>query len=126
MSETTTGSAKFWGGRFATAPDARSEAYTSSIMFDNRLVREDIRGSVAHVRMLGRQSIIDQEAAERIENGLWQIWDEVEAGTFTFGLADEDIHTAVERRLRELIGPDQRKLHTARSRNDQVATDTRL
>ncbi len=127
MSEhSSLGAPKAWGGRFATAPDARSEAFTSSIMFDNRFVREDIRGSVAHVRMLGRQGIVSTEEAAQIEDGLWQVWDEVEAGTFAFGLADEDIHTAVERRLRELIGPVQGKLHTARSRNDQVATDTRL
>jgi argininosuccinate lyase len=127
MSEQSrTGAAKAWGGRFATAPDARSEAFTSSIMFDNRLVREDIRGSVAHVRMLGRQGIVGPDDAAQIEDGLWRVWDEVEAGTFRFGLADEDIHTAVERRLRELIGLVQGKLHTARSRNDQVATDTRL
>jgi argininosuccinate lyase len=124
--EAAQGTAKFWGGRFSTAPDARSEAYTASIMFDNRMVREDIRGSVAHVRMLGRQGIIDDSAVTNIEAGLWQVWDEVEAGTFAFSIGDEDIHSAVERRLRELIGPDQRKLHVARSRNDQVATDTRL
>src|SRR5262245_303041 len=124
--QVTAGAPKAWGGRFATAPDARSEAFTASIMFDNRLVREDIRGSVAHVRMLGRQGIVSTDEAAQIEDGLWRIWDEVEAGTFSFGLADEDIHTAVERRLRELIGPVQGKLHTARSRNDQVATDTRL
>jgi argininosuccinate lyase len=127
MSErSVAGATKAWGGRFATAPDARSEAFTASITFDNRLVREDIRGSVAHVRMLGRQGIVDPVEAGQIEDGLWRVWDEVEAGTFTFALADEDIHTAVERRLRELIGPIQGKLHTARSRNDQVATDTRL
>jgi argininosuccinate lyase len=126
MGSQAAGTGKAWGGRFATAPDARSEAFTASIMFDNRLVREDIRGSVAHVRMLGRQGIVAPDEAAAIEEGLWRVWDEVEAGTFSFGLADEDIHTAVERRLRELIGPLQGKLHTARSRNDQVATDTRL
>src|SRR5690242_12924703 len=94
----STGAPKAWGGRFATAPDARSEAFTSSIMFDNRMVREDIRGSVAHVRMLGRQGIVAPAEAAAIEAGLWRVWDEVEAGTFAFGLADEDIHTAVERR----------------------------
>lgn len=120
------GSTKAWGGRFAAAPDARSEAFTASIGFDHRLVREDIRGSVAHVRMLGRQRIIDPAEAEAIERGLWRIWEEVEEGTFTYSVADEDIHTAVERRLRDLIGPVQGKLHTARSRNDQVVTDLRL
>lgn len=120
------GPERLWGGRFAERPDAVAEAFTASIMFDNRLVREDIRGSVAHVRMLGRQGIIPTEDADQIERGLWQVWDEVEAEQFTFTLHDEDIHTAVERRLRELIGPAQGKLHTGRSRNDQVATDTRL
>src|SRR5690348_6894660 len=98
--QSSAGAAKRWGARFATAPDARSEAFTASILFDNRLVREDIRGSVAHVRMLGRQRIIGEDDARQIEDGLWQVWDEAEAGTFTFSLADEDIHTAVERRLR--------------------------
>jgi len=126
MQDQSSSGAKRWGARFATAPDARSEAFTSSIMFDNRFVREDIRGSVAHVRMLGRQGIIGADDAAQIEDGLWQVWDEADEGSFTFSLADEDIHTAVERRLRELIGPVQGKLHTARSRNDQVATDTRL
>ena len=117
---------KAWGGRFSTAPDQRAEAFTASILFDNRLVREDIRGSVAHVRMLGRQGIVGADEAAAIEAGLWQVWDEVERGEFAFSLADEDIHTAVERRLRELIGPLQGKLHTGRSRNDQVVTDVRL
>jgi argininosuccinate lyase len=117
---------KAWSGRFDSAPDARSEAYTSSITFDTRLVFEDIRGSVAHVRMLGRQGIIGADEAAEIERGLWLVWDEAEAGTLQFSLADEDIHTGVERRLRELIGPVQGKLHTGRSRNDQVINDVRL
>jgi argininosuccinate lyase len=117
---------KAWSGRFDSAPDARSEAYTSSIAFDTRLVFEDIRGSIAHVRMLGRQAIIDADDAVEIERGLWLVWDEAEAGTLAFSLADEDIHTGVERRLRELIGPVQGKLHTGRSRNDQVINDVRL
>jgi argininosuccinate lyase len=126
MGEATAGLARAWGGRFSERPDELAEGFTASIMFDNRMVREDIRGSVAHVRMLGRQGIIDAADAESIEKGLWQIWDEVERGDFTFSVADEDIHTAVERRLRELIGPAQGRLHTGRSRNDQVATDTRM
>jgi argininosuccinate lyase len=120
------GGKKAWGGRFATAPDERAEAYTASILFDNRLVLEDIRGSVAHVRMLGRQEIVSADEAAAIESGLWQIWAEAQQGDFAFSIADEDIHTAVERRLRELIGPVQGKLHTGRSRNDQVVTDVRL
>ena len=117
---------KVWSGRFEGAPDARSEAYTSSIGFDTRLIQQDIRGSVAHVRMLGKQGIIAPDEAVEIERGIWLVWDEAEAGTITFTLADEDIHSGVERRLRELIGPIQGKLHTARSRNDQVITDVRL
>ena len=120
------GAPKLWAGRFATAPDRRSEAFTSSIAFDHRLVLEDIRGSVAHVRMLGRQNIVSRAEAAEIEAGLWRVWDEASDGTLTFTLEDEDIHTGVERRLRELIGPVQGKLHTARSRNDQVVTDLRL
>lgn len=117
-----------WGGRFATAPDARLAAFNASIGFDVGFVREDIRGSIAHVRMLGRQQIISSEEAATIERGLWQILEETDAGTFiaTLTIADEDIHTAVERRLRELIGPVAGKLHTGRSRNDQTATDLRL
>ena len=117
---------KVWSGRFDSPPDARSEAYTSSISFDTRLIFEDIRGSVAHVRMLGRQVIISVDEAAEIERGLWLIWDEAEAGSLQFSLADEDVHSGVERRLRELIGPVQGKLHTGRSRNDQVITDVRL
>ena len=117
---------KRWSGRFASGPDARSEAFTASIGFDTRLILEDIRGSVAHVRMLGRQQIVSAAEAVEIERGLWLIWDEAEAGTLEFGLADEDVHSGVERRLRELIGPVQGKLHTGRSRNDQVINDVRL
>jgi argininosuccinate lyase len=117
---------KVWSGRFDSAPDTRSQAFTSSISFDTRLIQEDIRGSVAHVRMLGTQGIISPQEAAEIEQGLWLVWDEAEAGSVEFSLDDEDIHSGVERRLRELIGPVQGKLHTARSRNDQVITDVRL
>ncbi len=120
------GRPKAWGGRFAATPDARLEAFNASVSFDARLIREDIRGSVAHVRMLGRQGIVPTDETAAIEGGLWQIWDEVEAGRFALTLADEDVHTGVECRLRELVGPIAGKLHTARSRNDQVATDLRL
>ena len=90
------------------------------------MVKEDLRGSVAHVRMLGAQEIISAAEAAAIEAGLWQVWDEVDAGTFQLTIADEDVHTGVERRLRELIGRDAGRLHTGRSRNDQVITDVRL
>lgn len=120
------GQRKLWSGRFSSAPDIRSLAFTASIGFDQRFIFEDIRGSVAHVRMLGRQGIVSPDDAAEIERGLWLIWDEAEAETIQFTLEDEDIHSGVERRLRELIGPVQAKLHTGRSRNDQVSTDLRL
>jgi len=120
------GTVKVWGGRFAQAPDRRLEAFNASVAFDVRLVREDIRGSIAHARMLGRQGIVGVEDAATLERGLWQVLSEVEAGDFTLTIADEDVHTGVERRLREIVGAVAGKLHTARSRNDQVATDLRL
>jgi argininosuccinate lyase len=121
-----TGTAKAWGGRFAQAPDRRLEAFNASVAFDVRLSREDIRGSIAHARMLGKQGIIDVEDAVSLERGLWQVLSEVENGDFTLTIADEDVHTGVERRLREIVGGTAGKLHTGRSRNDQVATDLRL
>lgn len=115
-----------WSGRFSDAPDLRSLAFTGSIGFDVRFLYEDIRGNVAHVRMLGKQQIIEPEEAAEIERGLWQIWDEADANTLSFTMEDEDVHSGVERRLREIVGPVQAKLHTGRSRNDQVSTDMRL
>ena len=120
------GTAKAWGGRFSASPDARLEAFNASVSFDVRLIREDIRGSIAHVRMLGRQGIVAPSEADSIEQALWTVLHEVDAGAFHLTVADEDVHTGVERRLRELIGDVTGKLHTARSRNDQVATDFRL
>jgi argininosuccinate lyase len=122
----TTSGAKAWSGRFAASPDARLEAFNASVTFDIRFVREDIRGSIAHIRMLGRQGIVPEEEANQIEDGLWRILDEVGAGEFHLTVADEDVHTGVERRLRELVGPVTGKLHTGRSRNDQVINDMRL
>ncbi len=118
--------AKAWAGRFAQSSDARLEAFNASVGFDIRLAREDVRGSIAHVRGLGRQGIVAPEEARAIEDGLWQVLAEVEASELTLTVADEDVHTGVERRLRELVGPVAGKLHTGRSRNDQVATDLRL
>jgi argininosuccinate lyase len=120
------GTAKAWGGRFTERPDRRLEAFNASVAFDVRMVREDIRGSIAHARMLGKQGIIDGEDAARLERGLWRILAEVDAGDFSLRIADEDVHSGVERRLGEIAGPVARKLHTGRSRNDQVATDLRL
>ncbi len=120
------GGKKLWGGNFAESPDARLEAFNASIFFDQRMAREDIRGSIAHVRMLGHQGIISPAEAAEIETGLWTILAEVDAGEAAFTITDEDIHTGVERRLRELIGAVAGKLHTGRSRNDQAATSFRL
>lgn len=123
----TTGSGKLWGGRFEAPTDAAVDAYNASLGFDRRLYREDIAGSVAHARMLARQGIIPQEDSERIVEGLGAVLAELEGGTFAFDEAQEDIHMAVEARLTELIGPEAAgKLHTARSRNDQVALDVRM
>jgi argininosuccinate lyase len=116
---------KLWGGRFSKEADATIEGFTSSLAFDRRMWEQDIRGSVAHVRMLGRCGIIPAEDAAAIEAGLGEIRAEVEAGTLAIEGA-EDIHSFVEQRLHEKLGPVAGKLHTARSRNDQVATDTRL
>ncbi|MCA9833418.1 MAG: argininosuccinate lyase [Thermomicrobiales bacterium] len=122
----TIGSRKAWGGRFSENPDTRLEAFNASVGFDIRMVREDIRASIAHARMLGTQQIIDTADAETIIDALWSILGEVEAGTFMLTIADEDVHTGVERRLRELIGATAGRLHTGRSRNDQVANDFRF
>lgn len=107
-----------------TAPAV--QRYTESVSFDRRLYREDIAGSIAHARMLARQGIIRREEAEKIIAGLESIRDEIERGEFPFDPALEDIHMNIETRLRERIGEVAGKLHTARSRNDQVATDVRL
>jgi argininosuccinate lyase len=117
---------KIWGGRFQSATDAVLEAINVSIDFDKRLGPQDVRGSLAHVAMLGKQGIISQEDAAKIAAGLEQIAGEIERGEFTFSRALEDIHMNAESRLAELIGPTAGRLHTARSRNDQVATDFRL
>jgi len=115
-----------WGGRFAASPAEIMEEINASIDFDKRLWRHDILASKAHVAMLGTTGIITKKEADQITGGLDKILGEIEAGTFTFSRALEDIHLNVESRLRELIGPVGGKLHTARSRNDQVATDFRL
>jgi len=117
---------KPWGGRFEGATEKTVEEFTSSLHFDRRLYRQDIRGSMAHARMLARQGVIRAAEAEAIVGGLEEILAEIEAGRFAFDPALEDIHMAVEARLTEKIGETGRKLHTARSRNDQVALDVRL
>jgi argininosuccinate lyase len=115
-----------WGGRFAAGPDAIMEAINASIGFDKRLASQDIRGSVAHVRMLAATGIVSGADAAKIEEGLLTVLSEIEAGRFAFRTDLEDIHMNVEARLREIIGEPAGRLHTARSRNDQVATDFRL
>ncbi|TMJ20797.1 MAG: argininosuccinate lyase [Alphaproteobacteria bacterium] len=115
-----------WGGRFAEGPSALMREINASIGFDKRLWREDIEASRVHVAMLAAQGIVAQEDADAIEEGLDKIEDEYEAGGVTEDAALEDIHMHVEARLAELIGPAAGRLHTARSRNDQVATDFRL
>jgi argininosuccinate lyase len=115
---------KLWGGRFDKEPDAAMEAFTSSLAFDQRMAEQDIRGSIAHCRMLGHTGIVTGEEAAKIEAGLLRVLEEVQGLERLTGA--EDIHTWVEGRLREKIGPVAGKLHTARSRNDQVTTDTRL
>ena len=115
-----------WGGRFASGPDAIMEEINASIDFDRHLYRQDIAASKAHAGMLGKQGIIAADDAKMIAQGLDTVLSEIEGGTFEFKRALEDIHMNVESRLTDLIGPAAGRLHTARSRNDQVATDFRL
>ncbi|WP_353423458.1 argininosuccinate lyase [Christensenella massiliensis] len=118
--------AKLWGGRFEQSTDEFAEGFQSSIGFDSRMYREDIMGSIAHAKMLGAQRIIPIEDAEQIVEGLKSILEDIDAGRVEFSVHDEDIHMNVERLLTERIGDTGKKLHTGRSRNDQVATDFRL
>jgi argininosuccinate lyase len=117
---------KMWGGRFASSPDAIMEEINASIDVDRHLYRQDIAASKAHAAMLAQQGIITKDDARKIAHGLDTILSEIENGKFTFKAALEDIHMNVESRLAELVGPAAGRLHTARSRNDQVATDFRL
>ncbi|HTN98396.1 MAG TPA: argininosuccinate lyase [Nordella sp.] len=117
---------KMWGGRFGSGPDAIMEEINASIGFDQRLFAQDIKGSLAHAKMLAEQGIISKSDAAEIRRGLEKVQAEIESGAFTFSRGLEDIHMNVEQRLKDLIGPAAGRLHTARSRNDQVATDFRL
>ena len=117
---------KLWGGRFTQPTDKFVEEFTASIEFDKRLYHQDIRGSMAHARMLGRQGIIPQQDVELIVQGLKDILEQIEAGTFDFSIGLEDIHMNIEARLSQRIGEAGKRLHTGRSRNDQVALDIRL
>jgi argininosuccinate lyase len=117
---------KMWGGRFAGGPAEIMEEINASIDFDRKLAMQDIAGSQAHVAMLARQNIVEEADAKAIAAGLAQVKGEIEAGAFTYSRALEDIHMNVEKRLADIVGPAAGRLHTARSRNDQVAVDFRL
>ncbi|MEP1880045.1 MAG: argininosuccinate lyase, partial [Roseibium sp.] len=117
---------RMWGGRFAEGPDAIMEEINASIDYDRKLYRQDIAGSKAHVAMLAAQGIVSGDDAAKIAQGLDTILSEIENDEFKFSRALEDIHMNIEARLAELIGPAAGRLHTGRSRNDQVATDFRL
>lgn len=115
-----------WGGRFEDKPADIMEQINASIGVDQRLWRQDIKGSIAHCQMLAKQKILSKKDSEAIISGLEQVAQEIETGTFVFKTELEDIHMNIESRLKEIIGEPAGKLHTARSRNDQVATDFRL
>ncbi len=117
---------KPWGGRFEGDTDKSVEDFTTSLSFDRRLFHQDIAGSIAHARMLAKQGIITPAEGEQIAAGLAEIRREIEAGEFEFDPAQEDIHMAIESRLTNRLGEVGKKVHTARSRNDQVALDARL
>jgi argininosuccinate lyase len=117
---------KLWGGRFSEATDAFVQRFTASVEFDQRMAAEDIAGSLAHARMLCAVSVLSAVELEEIETGLAQIEKEIAQGSFNWSIELEDVHMNIEARLTELIGVTGKKLHTGRSRNDQVATDIRL
>ncbi len=124
--KTDTGRNRSWGGRFSKGPDQDAQAFTASIGFDIRLLPYDIRGSIAHARMLAACKIISVSDRNAIVRGLKEVQRDIESGAFVPQIADEDIHMAVERALTAKIGPTGAKLHAARSRNDQVVTDVRM
>ena len=115
-----------WAGRFSEPTSELVKRYTASVSFDQRMWRQDIRGSLAHARMLARQRIISNEDWSAIEGGMAQIVSEIESGNFEWSIDLEDVHLNIEKRLTALVGDAGKRLHTGRSRNDQVATDIRL
>ncbi len=118
--------AKMWGGRFRETTSSLLDQFNASIPFDRKLYREDIQGSIAHVAMLGKEGIIPNDEVDRLIEALEIVREEIERGDFQFNIKDEDIHMAIEKRVTEIVGDIGKKIHTARSRNDQVATDFRL
>jgi argininosuccinate lyase len=116
---------KMWSGRFSSSASSLLDQFNASIMFDRKLYREDIEGSLAHAKMLAKQGILTQEELTQIINGLAQVMQEIESGVFEWKISDEDLHMGIEKRLTAIIGEAGKKLHTARSRNDQVAVDFR-
>jgi argininosuccinate lyase len=123
---TTDSTDKLWGGRFTEATDAFVEAFTASVNFDRRLARYDIQGSVAHAKMLGKIGILNQTELDNILRGLDNILIDISRNDFHWSVELEDVHMNIEARLTDAIGSAGKKLHTGRSRNDQVATDIRL
>src|SRR2546425_3816581 len=117
---------KLWAGRFRGKTDPQVDTFTSSIAIDGRLYRHDIAGSIAHCRTLERAGVLTRREADKLVGGLKQVEKEIAGGRFRFTPAHEDIHMAIEARLAELVGEVGGKLHTGRSRNDQVALDLRL
>lgn len=117
---------KLWAGRFQKETDTQVNDFNSSILFDQRMYKQDIQGSLAHATMLGRQGIITKEEADDIVSGLTAILQDIEDGKVEFSMENEDIHMNIEAMLTQRIGPDGKRLHTGRSRNDQVAVDFRL
>jgi argininosuccinate lyase len=117
---------KAWSGRFAEPVSELVKRYTASVFFDRRMAAQDIRGSLAHAKMLARQKIISAPDLAAIERGMAQIAGEIDAGSFEWSLDAEDVHLNIEKRLTALVGDAGKRLHTGRSRNDQVATDIRL
>jgi len=116
---------KMWSGRFSASASSLLDQFNASIMYDRKLYREDIEGSIAHATMLSKQGILNEEELSQIVDGLNQVMSEIESGEFEWKISDEDLHMGIEKRLTALIGDAGKKLHTARSRNDQVAVDFR-
>ncbi|PLX70750.1 MAG: argininosuccinate lyase [Denitrovibrio sp.] len=119
-------SEKMWSGRFTLPTDKFVEEFNASVHFDNRFYKYDIKGSIAHAKMLAKQKIISDKDRDDIISGLEQVLTEIESGRFQWKTEDEDIHMAIEKRLTEIVGDAGKRLHTARSRNDQVAVDFRM